>query len=45
MKDREIRIIWEILAVGVLLFALYNDCWAEPSQPDIRPAFSVVINH
>lgn len=39
MKDREIRIIWEIIAIGVLAFALYNDLWAEPQPPKMTCVF------
>ena len=37
MRDKDIRTLGIILAVPMMIFATYNNLWAEPDRPKIEP--------
>lgn len=43
-EDKIITILGLIIAMPLMMFAIYNNLWAEPSPPGVRPAFYVTIN-
>ena len=44
-EDKLITILGLIVAIPLMIFAIHNNLWAEPTYPGTQPAFYVTINH